>query len=243
MGSSLFSGFCERVLNLALPHQCPLCHVPLEHQGMCAPCWADLTFITSPACARCGYPFGFRTSTEASLCGACLQESPPFDQSRSVFVYTNTSKKLLFAFKHGRRLMLAPLLVRWLLARGNGFFEGVDMLIPVPLHWSRLWKRRFNQSALLAQAMGDALDITCYPTLLKRVRPTPSQGHMTPVQRFENVQGAFRLSKEGKKLIQGKTVLLIDDVYTTGATVKTCAKTLRQAGAKKVKVLTLLRVT
>ena len=240
--STLMKNLALKALNLLLPHQCPLCLKTVEHQGICPPCWCELKFITAPFCACCGYPFGFESSGHATLCGACLQEKPPFDRAVSILTYTTESKKLLFAFKHGRRLILAPLFSRWLLTFGNRLFKDIDMVIPVPLHWSRLMKRRFNQSAVLARAVATTKQLSFQPTLLKRVRATPSQGRMTPAGRADNVRGAFALSPSDQAAIRGKKILLVDDVYTTGATVKACAKALRQAGAKEINVLTLMRV-
>jgi ComF family protein len=228
-------------LELLLPHQCPCCLKRLEERGVCGTCWAKLRFITSPYCARCGYPFAFEMPHETNLCGGCLREDPPFSKALSVLTYNDVSKQLLFAFKRGRRLMLAPLFAQWLTNRGAPLFQGADCIIPVPLHWTRLWQRRFNQSAVLAKFISQQTGIPFAPLILKRLRATPSQGIMTHSQRFENVADAFQVSKKHTLYLKGKSILLLDDVHTTGATLHTCCQILKKAGAKDVRVLTLIR--
>ncbi|MGL5784468.1 MAG: ComF family protein [Alphaproteobacteria bacterium] len=228
-------------LELLLPYQCPCCLKHLEERGVCGTCWGKLRFITSPCCVRCGYPFSFEMAHETSLCGGCLKEDPPFSKALSALAYNDVSKQLLFAFKRGRRLMLTPLFSKWLLNRGSSLLQGADLIIPVPLHWTRLWQRRFNQSAVLAKFISEKAGIPSSPMALKRIRATPSQGLMARGQRFQNVEGAFQVSKKYKSNLKGKVIVLLDDVHTTGATLTACSKALKKAGAKEIRALTLTR--
>ena len=160
--------------------------------------------------------------------------------ARSILEYDDFSKQLILAFKHGDQTHLTPILVKFLTLADPEIFKNVDMIAPVPLHWKRRFRRQYNQSALLGKALGKQKNIPFEPLVLKRIKNTESQGHKHQKQRQLNVKGAFKVIKPN--LIFGKTVLLIDDVMTTGATINECAKVLRRAGAKEVKVLTVYRV-
>ncbi|HXL99201.1 MAG TPA: ComF family protein, partial [Rhizomicrobium sp.] len=145
--------------------------------------------------------------------------------------------------KRADRLDLVPAFARWLERAGRDLLAEADILVPVPLHRRRLWSRRFNQSALMAQRLAKLTGKPADPLVLERIRPTPSQGEMPSAKaRRRNVRGAFRIAPKRADAVRGRTVLLIDDVFTTGATVSACARTLKRAGARKVLVLTLARV-
>jgi ComF family protein len=145
-------------------------------------------------------------------------------------------------FKHGDATHLAPLFVRWMAQAGQTLITESEVLLPVPLHWRRLLKRGYNQAALLAQGLSRQYHKVYLPHLLKRKRYTPSQGTKTVLQRLENVAGAFHIPSFKRKFIEGKKVLLIDDVYTSGATINECVKVLNHARVNGVNVLTLARV-
>jgi ComF family protein len=238
------------LLDLVLPPRCILCTARVEAPGtLCAPCWRGMNFLGEPCCACCGLPFAFDpgpNETEAAiLCAGCIARPPRFDRARSVFAYDDHSRRLVLMLKHGDRLQSVPGFGQWLARAGATLLAEADLVVPVPLHWTRLWRRRYNQSALLAQAactawrrQGRAAP-ALVPDLLIRRRPTPSQGRRTRLQRAENVRGAFRLRRNAE--VKGKRVLLIDDVLTSGATVEECARVLRRAGAARVYVLTLAR--
>jgi ComF family protein len=159
--------------------------------------------------------------------------------------YDDHSRRLVLALKHADRLHGVPAFGRWMARTGIELLRGADLIVPVPLHWTRLWRRRYNQSALLATAIADALKgaamatPVAQPDLLVRTRLTPSQGHRTRHQRAVNVRGAFRLKRGA--MVRGLHVVLVDDVLTSGATVEECAKVLRRAGAGRIDVLTLAR--
>jgi ComF family protein len=238
------------LLDLVLPPRCILCAARVETSGtLCAPCWRGINFLGEPCCACCGLPFAFDAGPNESaveiLCAGCLARRPRFDRARSVFAYDDHSRRLVLALKHGDRLQSVPAFGQWLARAGAVLLAEADLVVPVPLHWTRLWRRRYNQSALLAQAACAAWrrqgrpGPAFVPDLLIRRRRTPSQGRRTRTQRAENVRRAFRLKRGAD--IEGKRVLLVDDVLTSGATVEECARVLLRAGAARVDVLTLAR--
>ena len=176
---------------------------------------------------------------EGAICGDCARRHPSWDIARSVLRYDRHSRRLALMLKHGDQTHLAGAFGRWMLRAGRETLDGADLLMPVPLHWTRLFIRRFNQSALLAQAIHAAGGPPVAADWLVRCRRTPSQGRLNPAARTRNVRGAFALAR-GRD-VRGKRVVVIDDVLTTGATVEECARVLRRAGARSVGVLTLAR--
>ncbi|WP_207462874.1 ComF family protein [Azospirillum sp. SYSU D00513] len=229
-------------LDAVLPPRCLGCGGTVDRQGgLCPACWAGLTFIAAPLCACCGLPFDFAVEGE-SLCGACAAEPPPYGRARAVLVYDDGSRPLILGFKHGDRTHAARAFGGWLARAGAELLAETDLLVPVPLHRWRLFRRRYNQAALLAQALGRQTGIPVAPDLMERRRATPSQGGLDRSGRRRNVAGAFRPRRGADTLLAGKRVLLVDDVLTTGATLAECAKVLRRAGAARVEVLTLARV-
>lgn len=233
-------------LDAVLPPQCLSCAVEVETSGaLCPACWAKVMWLGPPCCACCGAPFEFDPAPGAAdglLCGACLRAPPHFARARAVFRYDDTSKGLILSFKHGDRLHGAPAFGRWLARAGIDLLGDADVIAPVPLHWTRLAWRRYNQAALLAHAAAAVSGVPCLPDLLVRGRRTPSQGEMGPAARRRNVRRAFRLTKRHKGRIAGRRVVLVDDVFTTGATVNECARVLVDGGVRTVDVLTLARV-
>ena len=236
------------LLDLVLPPRCILCQARVEAPGtLCAPCWRGIAFLGEPCCSCCGLPFAFDPGAVAGgvLCAGCLARPPRFDRARSVFAYDDHSRGLVLALKHADRLQGVPAFGHWLARAGGALLAEADIVAPVPLHWTRLWRRRYNQSALLAGAAvqawrrADKRGPALVPDLLIRRRRTPSQGRRTRLQRAENVRGAFRMRPGAT--VEGKRVLLIDDVLTSGATVEECARVLRRAGAAGVDVLSLAR--
>lgn len=228
-----------RLLDLVLPPRCLACGTPVAAAGaLCGACWGTMTFLTPPWCACCGLPFDHHGA--GALCGACLARPPDFNRARAALRYDDASRRLVLAFKHADRLDAAPAYGRWLAAAGAELLDGADLLVPVPLHRQRLLRRRYNQAAELARALGRLSGVPVAPDLLVRHRPTPSQGHLSAGARRDNVRGAFRVGRAGA--LDGARLVLIDDVLTTGATVGACARVLRRQGARSVDVLTLARV-
>ncbi|HEX2758978.1 MAG TPA: ComF family protein [Rhizomicrobium sp.] len=224
--------------DLLFPPLCMSCRAPVGEQGLCAPCWSGITFLDGPACACCGLPFPVALEGE-NFCAACLARKPAFDSARAVMVYDDKSRAAILALKHADRLELVPGFARWL-GRG-GTLAGCDLIVPVPLHYLRLWQRRYNQSAELARKLANGRDIRVDAFALTRTRATPSQGAMASAKaRRRNVQRAFQVPDPAR--VQGRHVLLLDDVLTTGATAEACARALKRAGAASVHVLALARV-
>ena len=239
-------GWLRRVVHgaadLVLPPRCLSCGMTVSGDGaLCAECWPSLRFLGPPLCAACGNPFEFDPGAE-SLCGSCLAEHPVFDRARSVFVYDSASRGPLLAFKHADRTDAAPTFARLMASAAADLLSEADMIVPVPLHWRRLLARRFNQSALLAQVLGRETGIAAVPNLLVRRRHTPSQGGLNASARRRNVTGAFDIRQGLVERARGARILLVDDVFTTGATVGACTAVLLRAGAVAVDVITLARV-
>jgi ComF family protein len=227
------------VLDVLLPPRCLKCGEAVAAAGaLCAACWRGITFLGAPCCACCGLPFDYDLGADAR-CGACTREPPSFAHARAAMRYDEESRKLVLAFKHGDRLHLAPALGAWMRRAGGQLIAEADLIVPVPLHWTRLFARRYNQSAVLAHALRPADGPPVGADLLLRRRRTPSQGKRNASARRRNVAGAFTV-RPGRE-VKGKRILLIDDVLTTGATVSECAKVLLRAGAARVDVLTLAR--
>ncbi len=237
--SFLSSSFGQKALDFLIPPLCLGCDASVTaDQTLCAECWKAIHFIERPFCARCGAPFDLPVE-EGTLCAACLAEEPPYDLARSAILYDEASKPIILRFKHADRLHPVPALGAWMVRAGADIWPIADLIVPVPLHRWRLWRRRYNQAALLAQAIGKALGKQVAIDLLVRHRATPSQGRMNKKERHENVSGAFALSSRAE--VAGKRIVLIDDVLTSGATVAEAAKILKKNGAAAVHVVTLAR--
>lgn len=230
------------IRDFALPPLCPSCHGLLgDGMGLCAECWSKLSFIEPPFCARLGIPFAYDPGP-GLLSMEAIAAPPAYDRARAAVRYDDIARVLVHAFKYGDRLDLAPVMGRWMARAGRELIVGADALVPVPLHWRRLWARRFNQSAALAMEISRLTGIGVLHSGLKRVRATAQQVGLSKPERAENVQGAFGVSADGKADIAGRRLLLIDDVLTSGATVDTCARALLRAGAAHVDVLVFARV-
>jgi len=227
------------ILDLLLPPRCLACAEEVSAtQALCAPCWRKLTFLSAPCCAHCGLPFAYDLGA-AALCGACARESPSYDRARSALRYDEGSRGLVLALKHGDRLHGVPAFAQWMRRAGTELLAEADLAMPVPLHWTRLLRRRYNQSALLAQAIARLGGVPYAPDWLIRRRRTKSQGEFGALGRRRNVESAFQL--RANRSVKGQRIVLVDDVFTTGATVEECARVLRRAGAKRIDVLTLAR--
>lgn len=206
-----------------------------------ADAWSSLRFLTEPWCARCGFPF--ETSDAPGLiCGVCLADPPPFAAARAPLVYDEGSRKLVLDLKRGGRRDGLTLFARWMARAGADCLTPGAVLVPVPLHWTRLAERRFNQAAWLAEALSAETGVPVRRTLLVRRARRKSQGEMSASARRRNVAGVFAVPEARKAELSGQSVVLVDDVFTTGATVTSATKTLMKAGAAQVVVLTLARV-
>jgi len=228
--------------DVLLPHRCLGCGGIVEAAGvLCPACWDELEQIGPPCCEACGLPFEYDAG-EGALCGACTRQPPPFARARAPLLYTEASRRLILSFKHGDRTEAAAAFAGWMIRAGGELINEAEAIVPVPLHWSRLFARRYNQAALLAQAIGRRTGIEVLPDTLVRRRRTPSQGYLSRKARRRNVAGAFAVPPKRAEQVAGRRVLLVDDVMTTGATAAVCAGVLRRAEAVSVDVLTLARV-
>lgn len=238
----VLSATVRAALDVALPPLCPSCREPLgDGAGLCASCWSKLSLIEAPYCARLGIPFTYDPGP-GLLSMEAIANPPSYDRARAAVRYDDVARELVQAFKYGDRLDIAPMMGGWMARAGHELLADADALVPVPLHWRRLWSRRFNQSASLALAIGRNAGLPVIDAALKRVRATPQQVGLSKSERASNVQGAFRVSPDGKAAIAGKRLVLVDDVLTSGATVEACAKALLRAGAAHVDVLVFARV-
>lgn len=232
------------------PRRCPLCGKIVLHdkpEFWCESCWEQaLPWIRQPFCHRCGAPFDIfpdRTSEDEVLCGECLSESPAYDMIRSACAYDGIAAKLITALKYGKRLFYVPPLVelleqaftRWLSE------ESIDLIIPVPLHEEKLKERGFNQSLLLAKELAKKVAIPISYSVLIKVRKTPPQATLHKTERKKNLQKAFAISSTWKEQLRNASVLVVDDVITTGTTIQECAKVLKGSGAAKVIGLSVAR--
>jgi ComF family protein len=228
-------------LDLALPRLCAACREPVEGQGLCPKCWSRLSFISRPYCERLGIPFVYDPGP-GILSMEAIADPPAYRRARAAVRFDEISRALVHALKYGDRLDLGPMMGRWLSHAGCELLAEADALVPVPLHWRRNWARRFNQSATLAAAVSAASGVPIAAGALKRVKATAQQVGLTRSERAANVQGAFRVPQEGKAVVVGRRLVLVDDVLTSGATVEGCARALLRAGAANVDVLVFARV-
>lgn len=228
-------------VDLVLPPRCLSCGLLVAEQGaLCVSCWAGMTFVTDPLCDRCGLPFDHDPGG-VMVCGACLRAEPPFERARAVLRYDEASRRLILGFKHADRTEAVSTFARWMAQAAGGLVADCDIIAPVPLHWRRLFKRRYNQAGILSQAVARNSGRPGIPDLMVRRRATPSQGRLSAEQRRRNVAGAFAVRPAHKAALQGKRLLLVDDVMTTGATVAACSRAALAAGARAVDVVVLAR--
>ena len=243
-GLALAGRAATTVLDLLLPPRCLGCGAILRDQAsLCAGCWARLAFIEPPLCRSCGYPLP-HALPEEPICGSCAAAPPVFDRARAALRYDEGSRGLILAFKHADRTDISRALGTWMARVGAPLLAEADLVVPVPLHRWRLLRRGYNQAAILARSLRlPGASFRLVPDLLQRRRRTPSQQGLSAEARLANVtRTAFRLHPRHRAAVEGRRVLLIDDVLTTGATVQACASVLRTAGASAVDLLTLARV-
>jgi len=229
------------VADMVYPPRCPSCQSYVAADGnFCVPCFQKLQMIEAPLCACCGIPFVIAVEAD-TLCPSCLDDRPVFDVARAALVYDAVSAPLVTALKFNDQWANLARYVQLMLRAGKPVFADADMLVPVPLHWRRLLRRKFNQSALLAYGISRETGLPCMPELLQRTLYTKPQMRMSREERLKNVKHAFAVPETMQEMLRNKIVVLIDDVVTTGATANACAKALKKAGAKEVRVLALAR--
>jgi ComF family protein len=229
--------------DIIMPPVCLSCRAPLaSHDALCVTCWSGVDFIRPPICDRLGMPMPFGTG-EVMVSAAAVADPPEHDRARAVARYDKTVRQLVHDLKFHDRHDVCRLLAGWMLHAGSELLTGADLVVPVPLSRRRLLWRRFNQSALLAREVARRSNVTFEPMALVRTRATRAQVGLTRSERRENVRGAFAVPAPFVPVIAGRRIVLVDDVITTGATVRSAAKSLKRAGAAGVDVLAVALVT
>ena len=229
------------VQDVLFPATCAGCRRHVAQPGtLCAACWPKLRFLERPWCAVMGTPFPYEMGA-GFLSAEAIARPPPFDRLRSAAVYEGVAGRMVQALKYSDRTDLAPWMARWMLRAGAEFLPDADLILPVPLHRLRFWTRRFNQSAELARPLAKLAGIPFEPLGVERVKPTRRQVGLKLEERQRNVRAAFRVPPDMKGKIAGKRIVVVDDVYTTGATVGAVARILKRANAAQVDVLTFAR--
>lgn len=229
-------------VDLVFPPRCPSCGEGIAAQdGLCAACWGDLALPGEPACTACQRPFGNGEGSAGMTCAACMASPPLHDGIAAATLYTDGSRRLVLAFKHGRRIALAPMLARLIVARLPQL-EGEWLVVPVPLHPWRLWKRGYNQSALLAREIARLRSKDLLVDGLVRRKHTQPLGGLGRLARKRALAGAIATHPGRRPRLKGAQVLLVDDVLTSGATSDACVSALKRAGASKVVIACFARV-
>jgi ComF family protein len=235
-------GAPSAALSLLYPPVCAACgEATGEPHGLCARCWSSLSFITRPLCERLGTPFAVDIGGQL-ISPAAMADPPVFARARAVSGYDDTARELIHRLKYGDRLELARLMGGMMRLAGRELIADADLMIPVPLHRWRIWSRRFNQAAALGHVLARETGKPLALDILRRVKATRPQVGLSRNERAENLQGALRVAAGAKHRLEGKRILLVDDVLTTGATANAASRALLRGGAQAVDLLTFARV-
>ncbi|MBB3808809.1 ComF family protein [Pseudochelatococcus contaminans] len=232
----------QLLLDLLYPPACPLCMTAVaDHHALCARCWSELALLERPFCERLGLPFAVDLGGPI-LSAEAMANPPVFQRARAAARYEGGARTLTHRLKYGDRLEIARLMARMMMRAGPDILSDADMIVPVPLHYGRLWMRRFNQAGTLSAELSRLTGVPWQPQVLERRRYTRSQVGLSRSKRASNLQAAFHVSQQRRPFVEGRRILLVDDVMTTGATANACARTLLVAGAVNVDVLVFARV-
>lgn len=236
--SVLKKGVLQTLLPAVFPPLCAACSAESgQPMTLCPACWSELTLIAGPGCHACGRDIPGLGPGERMLCEECLCHQRAWDRGAAAFVYDGSGRRMILALKHGDRLDMVPMLARWMTRAGRAFLPHADVVVPVPLHWTRRLVRQANQSAELGRAIARLAAVRFEPGCLARVRSTRSQGGLNRNARAENLVGAFAVPRTRRGELAAARVVLVDDVLTTGATLDAAARALKLAGAARVDVL------
>jgi len=233
----------QSAIHFLFPPQCLCCGVETTSDfALCGACWRDTTFVSGLVCDACSIPLPGDTVGQAELCDACIIAPHPWTKGRAAVIYNGSARRMILGLKHGDRLELAQSMAGWMADAGKDLAIAGSLVAPVPLFWRRFLKRRYNQASLLAEKIARIKRADYCPDLLTRLRATRMQEGMTRLERQENQRDAFAVTRRHAGKITGRTVLLIDDVMTSGATLAACSEACFAAGASDVNVLVLARV-
>jgi ComF family protein len=233
----------QTAVHTVFPPECISCGAGVDTDfGLCAACWGETPFISGAACDLCGTPLPGATPEEGLCCDECMVIARPWGKGRAVMVYAGNGRKLVLALKHGDRAEIARAAGVWMARAAAPLITDNTVIVPIPLHWWRLFRRRFNQSALLAQALANQTQSFLAPDALQRVRSTGSQDGLGRDERFANLRDAIQPHPKRGHILAGRDVLLVDDVMTSGATFAAAAGAAFDAGAENVHVIALARV-
>jgi ComF family protein len=233
----------QALLHLFYPPQCLTCDARVTTDfGLCGACWRGTPFVSGMVCDQCGVPLPGQDSTEVAVCDDCISIARPWARGRAALVYKDNARHLVLALKHGDRLDLARPAAEWMHRAAGPILKPGMLVVPIPLHWMRLVRRKYNQAAMLAEGVARLAGLGHCPDVLRRVRRTGTQDGHSRDGRFANVVGALVVHPKWVNLVEGRHVLLVDDVMTSGATFAAAAEACLAAGASDVSVLCLARV-
>ncbi|WP_114961962.1 ComF family protein [Tritonibacter mobilis] len=234
----------QTAVSLVYPARCLNCGGLVESDfGLCSACWRDTTFISGLVCDCCGVPLPGEADGQSVHCDECLSSPRDWEQGRAAILYGGQGRRLVLALKHGDRTDLARPASGWMARAARDLLSRRPLLVPVPLHWTRLLRRRYNQSALLVQALAAREGCECCPDALMRVSKTPMLEGRSRAERMTLLADAIRPNPRMRERLTGRQVLLVDDVMTSGATLSACARACIDSGADGVSVVVLARVT
>jgi len=237
----MYKKILNKSLDFIYPPLCIVCRDNTYYaRNLCSDCWSKIEWITRPHCEICSLPFEYEVEGEV-ICAACIQKKPYFDKSRSVFLYNDLSSGIISTFKYGDKTYPHKTYSNWMYQAGKDLWDDVDYISFVPLSFRRTLVRKYNQSSILAKDLSKTADKKIFYNLINRVRHVVPQASLNKNERLKNVKGVFSVNKKHVDKIENKTIIIIDDVITTGATLNECAKVLKKHGASKVYVLTLAK--